>query len=567
MNTRLDRAFWVDHRAGESLQEAEEQRQAVQRELQVLGEEGATKEELARARRRERVTDPGRAPSAVHRLTPVLFGQVNLPKPGETEGVELTAAFGKVPAPPPFTPAPVDVPGQPRPYQREILQDLDGTGDGESVLVTAPTGAGKTVILSRYIAGLRRRGKSVAVMAHTQELVSQAKATIEKTTGQPVGLVQGGSVDWSKPVTVVSHGTVADNPRDTIPETFRPDVLIIDEAHHAAADGFQNIIRAMGPRKLVGFTATPYRGDGQDLDNHFQKTICRVETADLVKSGYLVPPTIVDVALRDKGGKSQDINDAGNLPELYAKGIAHARNQGRKKIIVFVTSGRSGRATDVVQSTTDSLAGLGLKVGEVLGSTSGEERERAVNRFKRLKEGVLINYGTLNEGFDAPSTDAIILGRNVGSPGTLAQIVGRGMRPDPANPAKTDVLVYNYSSRPAGEIEDLVLNQIQGNREVPIECGPPAPRIRQGLTPLQLQGRGGPRPAGQGRQLPSGQSEGLQRAVALAISRARDNVPAPSVRVAGGRQTGGPMPKSRRPAARSKPSRRKHSPGARGVPR
>ena len=86
----------------------------------------------------------------------------------------------------------------------------------------------------------------------------------------------------------------------------------------------------------------------------------------------------------------------------------------------------------------------------------------------------MINYGTLNEGFDAPSTDAIILGRNTGSVGTLAQIIGRGMRPDPNNRSKSDVLVFNFSSRSRDEIKGLVYNQVQGVNGNHIPCGPTA---------------------------------------------------------------------------------------------
>ena len=561
VNTRLDRAFWVTRHAGEVLKEAQGQREAVDSQAEETEGLKATGEDLARARQEERRSAVGHAPSAVHRLTPLLFGQVNVPQDLQDKGSPLKVSFGKVPEPPAPNPPPKDTPGQPRPYQRDILQDLEGTGETESVLVTAPTGAGKTVILSRYIAGLRRQGKTAAVMAHTQELIDQAKNTIEKTTGEEVGLVQAGAVNWSRPVTVISHGTIADNPWAEIPESFKPDVMIIDEAHHAAAEGFRNIVRAANPGKLVGFTATPYRADGQDLDKHFQTTICRVETGDLVEAGYLVPPTVVDVKLKDQEGRPQEITEANNLPELYAKGIAHAKEQGRKKIIVFVAGGQTGRATDVVQATTNVLNTLGVKAGEVMGNTSAEDRERAVARFKRLREGVLINFGTLNEGFDAPSTDTIILGRNVGSPGTLAQIVGRGMRPDPANPSKTDVLVYNYSSRPSKEIRDLVMNQVQGNREKPVDCGPPSD------APAKA---GGGRPAGRKvvKQIDQGRREELQEALSEAVSRAKSKVPAPSVRrVSPPAATGRPAQAQRQSRPKEKQSRRNHFPGSRGVPR
>ena len=403
VNARLDRAFWVTQNSEEAVTEAVSQKETIALALRDSGKKGATEEELAEARAVERRDAVGRAPSTVVVQAARFFRDARPPRI-EQERVPLKAEFDKFPAPPTFKAPPKDVDGKDRPYQAEIQKDLDATGDDESVLVVAPTGAGKTVIFAKYIAKLRRRGKTVAVMAHTKELIDQASVSISRYTGEAPGIVQGHSAEWDKPVTVISHGTVVSNPYGTIPKDFKPDVFIVDEAHHAAADGFQGIIRAVNPNKVVGFTATPYRADGLPLDKTFETVICRVETADLVEQGYLVPPTVVDVNLTDAQGGTRSINEASNLPELYAEGISRAKSVGRKKIIVFVSSGENGRATDIVKETTAALNGLGVPAGEVLGSTNEDEREEAIAQFKRRRQGVLINYGTLNEGFDAPSS-------------------------------------------------------------------------------------------------------------------------------------------------------------------
>ena len=416
--------------------------------------DGAAPEELRQAAAQERRNAAGPAPSRVDVETAKFFRPPRATRTDE-EGEMLTATFGNPPASPPFKAPPIDKPGSRRAYQEEILGDLNSGPFDESVLVTAPTGAGKTVIMAHYISDLRRQGKSVAVMAHTKELVDQSQETIQAVTGERVGRVQAETKEWDRPVTVISHGTVVDSPDRRIPRDFRPDVLIIDEAHHSAAEGFQDIIGALEPEKLVGFTATPYRADDKSLGSTYQRTISRVTTEDLLDKGYLVPPSIVDVDLRGTDKAPRRINEAGNLPDLYAQGISHAAASGRNKILVFVSGSEDNKPTEVVQDTTDRLKALGYRSGEVTANTSPAERERAVSRFQRSSRGVLINYGTLNEGFDAPSTDAIVLGRNVGSDGTLQQIIGRGMRPDPQG-RKADVLVVNYSDRKAADIDSLI---------------------------------------------------------------------------------------------------------------
>ena len=423
----------------------------------------------------EKSATPGKAPSRVDVQTARFFAAQRPPREDQ-EGERLSVKFGNIPEAPPRKDTPTR-----QAWRASPLSGRDTGRLGQDRRIRFRLGGcpyrrrEDGYLVQLYRSCKRAKGKTVAFIAGTDELLSQARGKIRDATGQTPGLVQGSEKDFSRPVTVISHGTVASNPYGVLPKGYKPDVLIIDEAHHAGAEGYRNLIAAMsagekGGGKLVGFTATPYRNDGQPLDKIFGNTVCRVDTGDLIKDGYLLPPTVVDADLTGPGGRKAEINDASNLPELYADGIAKARAEGRRKIIVFVAGGPDGRPTDVVQRTTDELKSRGISAGEVMGSTSEAERKRAVARFNRAREGVLINYGTLNEGFDAPSTDAIILGRNTESVGTLAQIVGRGMRPDPDNPKKSDVLVLNYSSRPAAEIERLVYNQAGGDGKG-ITCG------------------------------------------------------------------------------------------------
>ena len=394
VNVRLDRAYWVSLEADQVLRDARDEMAAVRKREGQAASPG----EVRKAVDREKLAMVGRASSRVDVQTARFFAAQRPPRE-DNDGERLSIKFGDIPEPPPRKQPPADKPGEMRPYQAEILADLAKSAGSESVLVVAPTGAGKTVILSSYIAEQRAKGKTVAFIAGTDELLAQARGKIGDATGETPGLVQGSKKDFSRPVTVISHGTVASNPYGVIPKGYKPDILIIDEAHHAGADGYRNLIKALGADetgsgKLVGFTATPYRSDGQPLDKIFGDTVCRVDTGDLINQGYLLPPTVVDAELTGPGGRKAEINDASNLPELYADGIAKARAEGRRKIIVFVAGGPDGRPTDVVQRTTDELKRRGISAGEVMGSTTEADRKRAVARFNRANEGVLINYGT-----------------------------------------------------------------------------------------------------------------------------------------------------------------------------
>ena len=368
----------------------------------------------------------------------------------------MKAEIGRIPAAAALNTPPQDA-GL-RDYQETTLQDLRNSGDSP-VLVASPTGSGKTVIASTYIGEQRQQGKKVALLAHTDELIGQLTQAAEAQVGKGnVGVVQGEHKDFSKPVTVISHGTVASNPALVIPRDFKPDTLIIDEAHHSASEGYQDIIKTLGSEKLVGFTATPYRSDHLKLSDTYDTWICRVTPQQLIARGYLVPPTVVDVKLTDQAGREKQVNQANNLPELYAEAAAKARANGRKKIIIFGSQSPGYTPTEIVDRTARHLRSVGFRAEDILGTTNETDRKAAIQQFRRRNEGVLVNYGALNEGFDVPDTDAIVLGRDVVNRGTLAQIIGRALRPAPG---KRDALVLNFSAKPAAAILRDVLSQTQ----------------------------------------------------------------------------------------------------------
>lgn len=417
---------------------------------------------------------------------------------GSGDGVYLTADWADltIPEPDKNTPdLPQDPPGL-RPYQKIIMEKVEEAPKNQPTLVAAPTGAGKTRMLAHYIKEQRKQGKvkKVVVMAHTEELIKQLREDIEDETGVLPGKVQGKAKGWNKAdIVVVSHGSVVSNPNSTIPANWRnPDLMIIDEAHHAASDGYGRIIKAFNPGQMLGFTATPYRHDKKrlvgivgDPPPPFRNLICTLDTGDLINQGYLVKPTIVDVNLTGPDGETRSPKEASNLPELYEDAVNTAIKNGRRKILVFVSGAESDDelATSIVDGTTRGLRDSGLVAGRVLGNTPKKERMEIVDRFVKSDEGVLVNFGTLNEGFDAPDIDAIVLGRDIGSRGTLAQIVGRGLRRP--NNKKKDVLLLNMGDKPADVLEDMVYNQtksVKGSDGCTIQSSTPPQKESAGGT-------------------------------------------------------------------------------------
>ncbi len=160
------------------------------------------------------------------------------------------------------------------PYQqrglRHVLRRLDA---GERRLYVAqPPGTGKTVLLVR-LAALRLKQGWVLVLEREQDLVEQTARALREE-GLEVGMLMQGHRTLDAPVVVATVQSVK-------PEMFQRLVaahamplatILIDEAHHAVpGSSYARIIAAAEeaaenlPVNVIGFTATPFRSDGQSM--------------------------------------------------------------------------------------------------------------------------------------------------------------------------------------------------------------------------------------------------------------------------------------------------------------
>ena len=93
-----------------------------------------------------------------------------------------------------------------------------------------------------------------------------------------------------------------------------------------------------------------------------------------------------------------------------------------KSIIVFALSVQHARLL------TELLVMLGVEAKSVDGETSAYDRDSYINGYKNGSIQVLVNYGVLTTGFDAPNTNAIVITRPTGSLVLYSQMIGRGIR-------------------------------------------------------------------------------------------------------------------------------------------
>jgi len=162
-----------------------------------------------------------------------------------------------------------------RDYQKECLEIIDNLQSG-SYLIQMATGCGKTATFTN----IKRKGR-VLVLAHREELVTQPI----KYYNCSVGIEMANNNSNGEEVVIASVMSLTHRLDKFKQDEF--DMIIIDEAHHAAAKSYKKIINYFKPRLLLGFTATPNRGDNVRLDDVFEKIIFQKDLKWAIKNKYL----------------------------------------------------------------------------------------------------------------------------------------------------------------------------------------------------------------------------------------------------------------------------------------
>lgn len=134
-----------------------------------------------------------------------------------------------------------------RDYQEEVLEIIDNLEKG-SYLIQMATGLGKTATFTN----IKRKGR-VLVLAHREELITQPVKYYDCS----VGIEMANQHSNGEQVVIASVMSLTHRLEKFNTNDF--DMIIIDEAHHAAAKSYKKIINYFKPRLLLGFTATPNR--------------------------------------------------------------------------------------------------------------------------------------------------------------------------------------------------------------------------------------------------------------------------------------------------------------------
>ena len=388
-------------------------------------------------------------------------------------------------------------------YQKDMLRQIeDAFVTHQSVMVQMPTGTGKTVLLAEQVKSEERRVKNpcVWIVVHRRELVEQIEETLAKQLDSsfftlPSSLKPLDSSFFTlhsslKPLdsslfplhsSLIKVFSIQWLSRHYHELDERPSLIIIDEAHHAVAKTFKEVMDAYPEARKLGLTATPCRLNKHGFTDLFDVLLQSWSYNKFIADGWLslydymsvkadsmdqqivfglnkrgadgdfslremsekldVRPSIerlCDTVMRyapDKKGivYAIDIKHAEHIAEYYrerglnAVAISSKTPAEERKYIIerFRNSNDSFKNTNCRElsnnlNTNCHELSMNLATNDSLRNMDCHEQNNPIR--------ILVNVDLFGEGFDCPDVEFIQLARPTLSLSKYLQQVGRGMR-------------------------------------------------------------------------------------------------------------------------------------------
>lgn len=211
-------------------------------------------------------------------------------------------------------------------------------------------------------------------------------------------------------------------------ECYAPDAfhtIVVDEAHHAASESYKKVLNYFAPHRLIGFTATPNRSDGQGLETVFDEIIFKKDLRYGIENGYLSPISCKRVNIGyDLRGVSSRIGD------YSAKDLDRVVNVDKcNDAIAEVVSDLAEMPCLIFAVDVRHAEEIAKRIPEAVAlSADSKNRYEVIEAYKRGEIPVLVNCALFTEGTDLPNTRTVIVARPTKSVGLYTQMVGRGTR-------------------------------------------------------------------------------------------------------------------------------------------
>ncbi|WP_462394645.1 DEAD/DEAH box helicase family protein [Lentilactobacillus parabuchneri] len=305
-----------------------------------------------------------------------------------------------------------------RDYQAEELTKIVNSmkKGHRSIMVQSPPRTGKTVIMAEIARRTTANGKRILFIVHRKEIVDQVVATF-KAQQVNMKLSQIGMVQ-----TFTRH----------VDKLATPDVIFVDEGHHALAKSYRRILSAFPKAYKLLFTATPYRMNGESFVKIADDLIIGkpidwlIEHHNLAPMEYYAPKQIDTALLKTKrtGEFSEESIAKAIKPKIYGNAVKNYQELANGKQAIAYTYNVAS-----AKRLAEAFNNAGISCQAVSGKTPKNERDRIIQDYREGKIQIVTNAELFTEGLDLPNIDCVIMLRPTQSLSLYLQFAMRSMNP------------------------------------------------------------------------------------------------------------------------------------------
>ena len=307
----------------------------------------------------------------------------------------------------------------------------------QRALMVMASGLGKTIVSAFIAKDELELGNCGLFLCHENDILEQAlkeyRLVLEKNA--ILKTFYGSSKDWR-----------ADN-ADVLFASFQSfskwhqafdkthfDFIIVDESHHGQAPTYKEVIDYFNPKKLLGMTATPNRGDEQDIREIFGEEVINYSLEESIVNGWLtnVEYRILHDGISTKKLKQimRNVLEEGeriSVKQLNENIFIKMRDEEIAKIILSYNAHRTiifCENIDHVDNFAKHLPDSAIFHSKL----SSNHNQKILKEFKEGKQRFILSVNKFNEGIDVPEAEMIVFLRCTDSETIFRQQLGRGLR-------------------------------------------------------------------------------------------------------------------------------------------
>lgn len=285
---------------------------------------------------------------------------------------------------------------------------------------------GKTVVMAEIARRTTTNNNRVMFLIHRKEVLDQAIKTFKEQ-------------DVKMNLTTMGMVQTLTRRVDKLPV---PDVILVDEAHHALAKSYQRILKQFPKAIVLLFTATPHRTGRMQLDQIADDIIVGQSIHELTDKGFLAPfryfqpPNDFDSKLLKRGSTGDFTNES--MQEAMSTRIFGHIVKQYKRIASGMQAVVYTYSIDSAHKIAAEFNEAGITARSVNGKTPQDMRDHIVRMFRDQRIKILVNVNLFTEGVDLPNVDCVIMARPTASLALYLQFSMRCLNP---RPGKTAIII------------------------------------------------------------------------------------------------------------------------------